>query len=266
MNMDFLRLRVLKAASLAVLVLIPAACGDDDPTGPGGGGSSSSAVTLSVGVPAAGPSAAITPNFSFDIKFGVGSDTLNLTRVALVVRNIKLERQFDDCSESGGSDDGCEEFEAGPVIVELPMSGGLIPISVSNVPVDIYDELRFKIHKPEDNTPEDLAFLAANPQFDGVSIRVEGTFNNGTPFVFETDLNEEQRQQLSPPFDVTADSGPLNVTLSVDVETWFKAADGSLIDPLTANKGEVNEQIVKDNIEASIDIFEDNDKDGSSDD
>ena len=264
MNTQFLRLRTLKAALLAVLALVPVACGDGDATGPGGGGSTSAAVSLSISVPAAAPSAAIAPAFPFDIRFGVGTDTLNLTRVTLVVRNIKLERQFDDCPETEGSDDGCEEFETGPIIVELPMDGGVIPISVSNIPADIYDELRFKVHKPEDTTPEDLAFLAANPDFDGVSIRVEGDFN-GTTFLFETDLNEEQRQPLSPPLTVEAGVA-LNVTFSVDVMTWFKALDGSLIDPVTANKGQANEQLVKDNIEASIDIFEDNDKDGSSDD
>ena len=264
MNTQFLRLRTMKAALLAVLALVPVACGDDDATGLGGGGSSSAAVTLSVGVPAATGSAAINPAFPFDIKFGVGTDTLNLTRVALVVRNIKLERQFDDCPETEGSDDGCEVFETGPVIVDLPMDGGVIPITVNNIPADTYDELRFKVHKPEDNTPEDLQFIAANPDFDGVSIRVEGDFN-GTPFLFETDMNEEQRQPLSPPLMVEAGAS-LNVTFSVDVMTWFKASDGSLFNPETANKGQVNEQLVKDNIEASIDIFEDNDKDGSSDD
>jgi hypothetical protein len=262
MNTHILRLRMLKAASLAALAMVPVACGDDVATGPGG--SSSAAVSLSIAVPTAAASAAIAPAFPFDIRFGVGTDTLNLTRVALVVRNIKLERQFHDCPETEGSDDGCEEFETGPIIVDVPMDGGVIPISVSNIPEDTYDELRFKVHKPEDTTPEDLAFLAANPDFDGVSIRVEGDFN-GTGFLFETDLNEEQRQQLSPPLVVTAGAS-LNVTFSVDVETWFKALDGSLIDPVTANKGQANEQLVKDNIEASIDIFEDNDRDGSSDD
>ncbi|MFQ5530668.1 MAG: hypothetical protein ACE5FP_10040, partial [Gemmatimonadota bacterium] len=126
MNTEFLRLRMLKAAGLAVLMLVPAACGDD-PTGPGG--ASSAAVSLSIGVPAAAPSPAINPAFPFDIRFGVGADTLNLTRVAFVIRNIKLEKELEDCPETEGSSDGCEEFETGPIIVDLPMDGGLIPIS-----------------------------------------------------------------------------------------------------------------------------------------
>ena len=263
MNTEFLRLRVLKAALLAALALTPVACGDDA-TGPGG--SSSTAVSLSVAVPAGGPSAAITPGFAFDIKFGVGADTLNLTRVALVLRDIELERQFDECDDVPGSaQEGCEEFETGPFILELPLDGTVTnAITVNDVPADTYDELEFKVHKPENDTPEDLAFIAANPEFDGVSILVEGDFN-GVAFVFETDLNQEQEVQLNPPLVVT-DGTALNVTFSVDVVTWFKALDGSLVDPATANKGQANEQLVKDNIEASIDIFEDNDRDGSSDD
>lgn len=262
MMIEFLRLRGTKALMLVALAMAPAACGDDA-TGPGG---SSTAVSLSVGVPAGAPSAAITPGFAFDIRFGVGADTLNLTRVALVLRNIELERQFDECDDVEGSvQEGCEEFEAGPFLLELPLDGTVTnAITVSNVPADTYDELEFKVHKPEDAVEGDTSFLTANPDFADVSIRVEGDFN-GTPFLYETDLNEEQEVQLVPPLVVT-DGASLNVTFSVDVMTWFEALDGSLVDPATGNKGGLNEGLVKDNIRASIDIFEDDDRNGSSDD
>jgi len=262
MNTNILRLRVLKAASLGVLVMIAAACGDDAPTGPGGGGTGSSVVSLSVGVPAAAPSPSIVPDFPFDIRVGQGDQEILLSRVSFVVRNIKLESELSDCPEEGPSDDGCVEFDAGPVIVDLPVNGEAPQtISVTNLPDGTYDELRFKVHKPEDNTPEDLAFITDNPEFDGVSILATGTFDDDTTdlnapvsFTFTTDLNREQRNQITP-FTVEAGvCGSINVTFTV------------VIDPATALKGEVNENLVKDHIEASIETFRDDDKDGSSDD
>ncbi len=88
---------------------------------------------------------------------------------------------------------------------------------------------------------------------------------DGDPFVFETDLREEQEVPLSPPLDVTADSQPVNLTLTLDVATWFVDAAGNPVNPTSANKGGANENLVKDNIRDSIEVFEDNDHDGHDD-
>jgi len=262
MTIEFLRFRNLKAVIFAALAIIPVACGDAA-TGPG---NTAQSVSLSVSVPASAPTAAITPAFPFDIRFGVGADTLNLTRVAMVLRDVELEQEFGECDDLPGMiDDDCEEFETGPFLIELPMDGTVETVfAISNVPLATYDELEFKVHKPEDAVEGDTSFLTQNPEFTDVSIRVEGDFN-GQAFVYETDLNAEQERRISPPLVVT-DGSSVNVTFSVDVRTWFVALDGSLIGPATANKGEPNEGVVEENIKNSIDIFEDDDKDGSSDD
>jgi hypothetical protein len=58
----------------------------------------------------------------------------------------------------------------------------------------------------------------------------------------------------------------LGVTMFVDLQGWFlnQAGDGFL-DPASANNGGQNEGEVKSNIEASIDAFEDHDRDGVED-
>lgn len=246
-------------AALA-LAFASAACGESV-TEPGG--TSAATVSLSVAVPAAAPTPAI--NFPLDVVFSDGASTLTVSRVALVLRDIELEKQFDECDDiTSSGDDACESFDAGPIILELPLDGSIDnAITITDVPADTYDELEFKVHKPEDDTPEDLAFIAANPEFEDVSIRVEGDFD-GQGFLFETDLNEAQEVSLSPPLVVT-DGASLNVTFSVDIGTWFRAPGGSLLDPTTANKGQANENLVKDNIRSSIDVFEDNDHDGEDD-
>lgn len=155
--------------------------------------------------------------------------------------------------------------EVGPFLLELPLDGGVIGIGDIEVPVGIYDELEFEIHKPSDDAPDDLAFLEAHPEFKGVSIWVEGVFNGGDPFTFLQDLNEDQEIDLNPPLEVTAESLPMNLTLELDVSLWFRDASGVLVDPVSANKGGENENLVEENIKRSIELFADDDRDGHPD-
>jgi len=193
-------------------------------------------------------------------------DTLTITRVALVLREIQLKRQQDlTCTSDSSGASNCEEFEIGPQVFELPLDGTVAQaIAISGVPAGIYDRLEFDIHKPDNNSAADMAFLAAHPEFDQVSIRVEGDFN-GTMFVFETDLDAEQEATLMPPLVVDSTTTSTNVTLSVTVDGWFLAADGSLIDPATAGKGGPNENLVKNNIQQSLNVFDDDNRDGQDD-
>ena len=127
--------------------------------------------------------------------------------------------------------------------------------------------MRFKIHKPEDDSgdPKDVAFLAAHPDFNKVSIRVIGTFN-GASFAFTTDFNGQQRLPFTPPLVVADSAQNVDVTIKVDLAGWFKDAGGALIDPETANKGGDNENTVKDNIRDSFHAFRDDNRNGEDDD
>ena len=197
-----------------------------------------------------------------DLIQDANGDTLVLTRVALVVRKVELKRQFvPGCPIDGPGVDGCHEFQAGPFLLDLPTDGDLSTIVTIDVPPGTYDELEFEIHKPDDDTPIDQAFLNAHPDFEDVSIRVEGWYN-GAWFVFTQDMNESQEIDLLPRLVVGDSPASTNVTLSLDVSAWFVSGSGELVDPRTANKGGDNEKLVEDNIERSIDAFEDRDRDG----
>jgi hypothetical protein len=198
----------------------------------------------------------------------VGNDTIILRSVEVVLREIELERvEVPDCDSISGNDD-CEKFETGPVLVNLPLGA---TATVTEVAIDaapgMYNELEFDIHKPDE--VDDAAFIAAHAAFADVSIRVTGTFSqSGTrsDFTYTTDLNEEQEIVLDPPLTVT-EGATTNVTLRLDVATWFLSGGGTaLVDPATANKGGANENLVRDNIRASIDAFRDDDRDGLDDD
>ncbi len=216
-----------------------------------------------------------------------GVNILVIESVQMVMREIELEREDDDAcddGDNGGSDDGemanapgvrasslsdddddgCEEFETGPILFDLPLGPGVEQTIAVEVPAGVYDELEFEIHKPEDDgDPVDEAFLAQHPDFRDISIKVTGTWN-GTPFTYTSDLNEEQEHDLIPALAVEAVQ-TVDLTFFVDVETWFLGAGGLLIDPATANEGGANEATVENNIERSIDIFEDGNHDGHDD-
>ena len=180
--------------------------------------------------------------------------------------------EFEDCDDHvEGEDDSCEEFEIGPVLLDLPLDGSGVAqaFEIPGVPAGTYDEVEFEIHTPE-NDPGDDQFLLDHPEFDGVSIRVTGTFDDGQgggaqPFTFESNMSQEQEMDLVPPL-VVGEGSVANVTLQVDVSAWFYAADGvTLIDPATASTGQPNESVVEENIQDSLHVYEDDDMDGEDD-
>ena len=197
-----------------------------------------------------------------------GTDTLIIRSVELVLREIELERVEDlaDC-DSTINDDACEEFSIGLRLVHLPLGDEIDRIITADLAAGIYDEVEFEIHKPDE--AGDAVFIAAHPDFEDVAIRVTGTLSRAgtrTDFTFTTDLNEEQEVELDPPLDVTTD-GTVNLTIRLDIASWFLTAAGTgIVDPASANKGGANENLVRDNIKASIDAFHDDDGDGLDDD
>lgn len=261
--------------AVAGAALLAAGCGDSA-TAPGGNGRVSLSLTSGVDGGSSQSVSAARATSSFDLQQTDGQgNELVLDSVKVVLREIELKRQVDDdCPDDDGAedadDDACEEFEAGIRLLDLPLDGGVEQVVTIDAPADTYDELEFEIHKPDDEDPEGQAFIDDNPAFADASIRAWGTFN-GEPFSFREDLNEDQEVTLDPPLVVEEGAGPVNVTLELDVRTWFTqdgTAGGVLVDPSTAGEDDAggNEDLVEQNIENSIEAFEDDDEDGEDDD
>jgi hypothetical protein len=248
--------RMMTTAALAALAV---ACSDG--TGPNGNRTVSLSFTTGFG-----GGAQFSRTGMLDDTLVTNGDTLIITSAQIVLRNIELKRVDDDGCESLGmdDDDGCEEFSTGPMIVTLPLNGGVATAITIAPDTGSYDEVEFEVHKPESGGDDD-AILNANPDFDGVSIRVRGSFN-GVAFTFESDLDVEQENKLPKPIVVSETTTSTNVTMSVNLDAWFRTAGGSLIDPGTANKGGQNESVVKENIKVSFRAFEDHDRDGDDSD
>ncbi len=250
----------VKPYALGLLPLVFFGCGDA--TGPG------TAPKVSLAFSTRAPSqstasAAAHDGFSSPANDTTrdGTNTLVITRAQMVLREIELERQeVVDC-DAEPEPAGCEDFETGPVLIDLPLGPGATPRVEVDIPLGTYVEVEFEVHKVSKDDPEDAAFRQAHPDFVDKSIRVEGTFN-GVSFTYETDLNVEQELDLVPPLLISDTTTRTNLTIRVVLADWFRSADGRLIDPATANKGGVNENLVKDNIKRSMKAFEDRDNDG----
>jgi hypothetical protein len=251
------------ALTTASLILSAGAC--DGGTGPESPGSLSFSVVASADGGTAAPAGPRRVHVQDD-----GTHTLELTRVAVVIRKIELERadgleSMAVSSSEREAHDDCEELEFGPLLVEIPLDGEVDRVFSVTLPQGRYDEVEMEIHKPSHDDDFDAAFVQEHPDFVGVSIRVEGTFD-GEPFVFTQDLDAEQEYDLVPPLEVGPDTPATNLTLRIDLTTWFTRADGSLVDPATAGRGGAAYEVVKDNIKRSFHAFEDDDRDGEDDD
>lgn len=247
-----------------LLGLVVAAGACDDGTGPGTPGS----VTFSVAAAQGGGSAASPRPQGVEVQTD-GTHTLEITRVALVIKKVELERSggvqsVGSLSSEGEDEDGKEELELGPILVEVPLDGDVERVFSATLPEGSYREVEMEIHKPSHDDASDAAFVQAHPEFAGVSIRVEGRFD-GAAFTFTQNLDAEQEYELDPPLVVGPGEAPANLTLRVDLSTWFARADGSLVDPRTAAPGGAGYEVVKENIKRSFHAFEDDDCDGEHD-
>lgn len=254
-----------------------AGCGDDA-TGPGTGVRIRLAFRVGASTGGASPALLAAPcdvNMTTAVlRCTDGStppNTLLIESVQLVLREIEFERvETVDC-DTAPDEDACEKFEGGPHLVDLPLDGSVEVTDIVDVVGDgVYDEVEFDIHKLDDDDPDDVAALnlwisEGKGDFTDLSIRVSTNFNGAGVQNFESDLNEEQEIELATPVTVSASTGLtelIGITFTVDLDSWFRKGDGTLIDPFTANKGELNENLVKDNIRDSIEGFRDDDHDG----
>ena len=247
-----------RLAGMTSLVLAAAAAACSDATGPEGEG------TVVVQLATVGTGAATAPSFAVSVTRG--ENVIVIEDVQLVARKILLEQDDGECDaedeveepEAEEAGDECSTVRLGPVLLDPPLDEGVDPEFTVELPAGTYDRLHIQVHKPS-NATGDAAFIAQNPTFDGVSIRVTGTWN-GVPFTFTTDLTQVFDLELEYPLLVEAD-GETAVTLLLDVGSWFLGAGGtSLINP--SGLSQQDRSRVEQNIRQSFHAFEDEDGDG----
>jgi hypothetical protein len=288
-----------KLTALAAAGALLAACGGDNGTGTT---TPQAAVTLNLATRASSGVGALRTGSLVDplTLTDTANNALVITSAQIVLRKIELKNSTSVCTgdadgsgdsgsgmepedhggtsdsgsaTSGGMDpaghtvrmgalhDGdCGELKLGPVLVDLPLTAGATQVFSVEVPAGTYDRVEYKIHRP---SSLDTAFVAAHPDFNGVSIKVTGTYN-GVAFTYISGLEAEQENPLNPPLTV-ATTGPTDLTLLMDIDKWFRDGVGKLVDPTSANTGGANEALVRSNIGGSSECFEDENRDGHHD-
>ena len=190
------------------------------------------------------------------------SDTLFISSVKILIKNLKLKStESDSLKESGeGDDDNSVELKYGPFIVPLNLNGNLSTITVNSVPAGTYTAAEFEIHKlGENETPPDSDFTDGTKGDERYSIVVKGTYN-GSPFIYKSQLEADQRVVFQNPV-VVSNNGFVNVTLVVDPYSWFNF-EGRILNPLDIT----NTIVINNLIRASFrQGFEDNNEDGHGD-
>lgn len=247
--------RIHRSSALASVVLCGAvvACSDV-------AGTARVPVTVSVSGSAAGASAAAIAGGPLrDVTITGGANTLVITKAQVVLARIELHRGTTGSCAASEDDSGCEELKLDPMLVDLPLTPTVQQALAVSVPAGTYNALEAKIRAPRAGEDRTAAFLAAHPEFAGKSIHVEGTFN-GTPFAFDAAPEAELELAFQPPITV-ADGAANNITVHVDLSSWFTNGSGVVLDPANA----ANASTIADNIRRSFHAFEDHDRDGMDD-
>ena len=202
----------------------------------------------------------------------VTTSDITLTKVQLVLSHIELSRIDSGCVRADTTDDDvsdrlgdCHEIKLAPMLVDLPITPDAKVELSAPVPAGKYRNLHARITAlTADSRQRGAAdFIAANPDFAGTSVRIEGTYN-GAPFTFVSALRSEIYIPFRPPLDLTEGTTPA-VTVAVDPSGWFKTQNGTTIDPTTVGLDQPNNAYIAANIRRSFRVFRDDDHDGRGD-
>ncbi len=224
-------------------------------------------LTLSITSKPATPAASLPSRSAQDVIVGTGANSVQITKVEFVLAHLELS-PAGTCSIPPTNDDNCDELELAPLLVDLPLDGSIKAVLDNAVPAGSYTRLQAELHAvktgEDDEQAAATAFLTAHPDWPtGVSVRVTGVYTDAAgvkhDFSFTSRVSAEIEMEFSTP--VTVDASTHNLTISVDVASWFTDAAGAAIDPTNS----ANAELISANIKKSFHAFKDDDRDGEHD-
>lgn len=242
------KLRAKSLLTVALALVTMAGCGDSTRVGVGQEVSLNFRVG-SAGTPAtsAGPAAAPLRVAGPPMVLTGTNGTLTLDEIRVIINEVELHRADGFCSSDDSSeslDDDCDEFEAGPRFLDLPLDGEPIEAVTALIPAGAYKELDFEIEDLEDDEddPTEAALISAVrsevlsefPDWpEEASAMVAGTFapSSGDPVDFRVFLKAEIEIEFELiPNLLVQDDGTANRDLTVDVrpDIWFSHPDGTV--------------------------------------
>jgi hypothetical protein len=203
------------------------------------------------------------------------ASTLVLTKAQVVLRELELKSSENVCNDhDDGDDEGtsttanhegedkneeCDEVELGPFLFDLPLDGTTKTDFTPLATPGTFSAFEVKIGVVRSGSMKAADFLAAHPDAKDISVRVEGTLD-GKAFTFTSTVNAEIEQELKPPVTI-AQGSTANITVAIDVKSWFSDGAGGTLDP--ANPA--NAARIAENIKRSLHAFRDDNCDGEED-
>lgn len=236
-----------KLVAAAAFLPLLAACSDS--TGPGAG-------QVAVRFQASTGIQALTSSALFNhvpasggITLTGSNGTLEIQDIRLIVSELELERAEGACV--GEDDDDCEEFEAGPFLVNL-LDGSANQVVSELIPAGTYTEFEFEVEDLDEDDDDDSAkrltmqnILAqlrqAYPAFpSNASMVVHGVFTpaggSAQEFTVYFAAEIEVEQEFDTPFRVPEDG---TITVTLNPANWFQT--GSQVLNLAALDGQTVE-------------------------
>lgn len=179
---------------------------------------------------------------------------LELTDIRFVVDKLKFERDDAACESAEAGDaadaDDCEEVEAPPFFLALPLDGTAVDVGTGRLVPGLYEEFEFEVEdldlddEPDDEDADDddaeygalaEAVRAEFPAWpDGASAVFVGSFvpadgGAARPFTAFVDAEVEVEMEFEPPVEVGEDAGGA-FTVEIDPAAWFASASGDVLD------------------------------------
>lgn len=196
-------------------------------------------------------SSSAAPGPSLNVRIDDGTNVLNISGATIVVREMAFRRQEGEgCVDADGSgepdEDSCAEIIIDPDLIDLPVDRNSLSSGPLVVEPGTYDALVFRLHETRE---EDINLVNERPGLVGSSVAVAGSFDGtslGDSAVF--DPTGEVVLPLDDPIEL--DQGfSSGMTLTVDVASWFRAEDGTVLDPAelaqdSAGRAETAERIL----------------------
>ena len=222
------------AAGAALLAL--SACGDNPFARSGG----EARVQVRFGVEsgqAPASAARFQTNGTDQLVISGANGTLRIDDLRLVVAEFELkgDDDVDTCGLQPGAADDCEDFDAGPLFVDLPLGGGTVPVATGDVPAGVYEEVEFEaedLDDDEENAAERARIAQVRQQILALfpdwppkaSMLVVGSFTpaGGQPVSFRTfvEAEIEIETELNPPL-VVAEGESRSVEVLLDPAALF---------------------------------------------
>ncbi|MFH1195383.1 MAG: hypothetical protein V1720_06700 [bacterium] len=180
----------------------------------------------------------------------IADDTIVLDTVKILLKDIKFRQAAGDSSN----------VKVGPIVVKLNLNGTPTEFAAGHVIAGNYSKIKFRLHKPEDSEIiSDPEFKAGSSGELRYSAIVKGKFN-GASFIYKSTKTATQEMELKNSINLTKDV-KTNVTLTVDVNSWFHKGTVILDPNDSANQNDIDNNI-KDSFKKA---FRDSNKDGVAD-